>query len=56
MTLPIPRRLPVANGQVLRTLAPQAFRGVCGHYHVAQTKPDPGLSLWPGLERAFSQL
>jgi N-acetyl-anhydromuramyl-L-alanine amidase AmpD len=52
--LPIPRVLPMADGHVTRSLASQSFRGVCGHYHVSPNKPDPGLSLWPGLERAFS--
>ena len=54
--LPIPRVLPMADGHVTRALAPQDFRGVCGHYHVSPNKPDPGLSLWPGLERAFSNI
>lgn len=53
--LPIPRVLPTENGQVTQWLAPAGFRGVCGHYHLTQTKPDPGLSLWPGLERAFAR-
>lgn len=50
----IPRMLPFgAGGDVLRTLAPASFRGVCGHYHVSRSKPDPGLTLWPGLQAAF---
>src|SRR5690606_36650313 len=52
--LSIPRVLPMVDGRVTRALAPQDFRGVYGHYHVSPNKPDPGLSLWPGLERAFS--
>lgn len=53
----IPRRLPCdERGEVLRTLAPNAFRGVCGHYHVAEQKPDPGLTLWSGLQAAFTEL
>ena len=52
--LAIPRALPMDGSRVTRALAPQGFRGVCGHYHVSPTKPDPGLSLWPGLERAFN--
>jgi hypothetical protein len=51
----IPRALPTKGGQVLRSLAPRRFRGVCGHYHVSSRKPDPGMSLWPGLQRAFAQ-
>lgn len=52
----IPRALPEdARGQVVRTLAPAGFRGVCGHYHVSQSKPDPGLTLWPGLQAAFAE-
>lgn len=51
--LPIPRALPVRDGVVLPQLAPRGFRGVCGHYHLSRKKPDPGLSLWPGLLRAF---
>lgn len=50
---PIPRALPCEDGRVLRTLAPPDFRGVCGHYHVSKNKPDPGLSLWPGIEQSF---
>jgi len=49
----IPRALPVSGGDVTRGLAPTGYRGVCGHYHVSRTKPDPGLSLWPGLLEAF---
>jgi hypothetical protein len=50
----ISRTLPLgAGGDVLRTLAPTGFRGVCGHYHVSKSKPDPGLTLWPGLQAAF---
>jgi hypothetical protein len=52
--LAIPRALPMDGNRVTRALAPHGFRGVCGHYHVSPTKPDPGLSLWPGLERAFN--
>jgi N-acetyl-anhydromuramyl-L-alanine amidase AmpD len=52
---PIPRALPTQGNTVSRTLAPAGFRGVCGHYHVSPTKPDPGLSLWPALERAFAR-
>lgn len=53
----IPRELPCDDrGDVLRTLAPAGFRGVCGHYHVAKQKPDPGLTLWPGLQSAFTGL
>ena len=51
--LPIPRALPMDGSHVTRSLAPSRFRGVCGHYHVSRTKPDPGLSLGPALERAF---
>ena len=52
----IPRELPVsAGGDVLRTLAPSSFRGVCGHYHVSASKPDPGLTLWPGFQAAFRE-
>lgn len=51
----VPRTLPVdESGQVLRTLAPRNFTGVCGHYHLSQNKIDPGLSLWPGLQQQFS--
>jgi N-acetyl-anhydromuramyl-L-alanine amidase AmpD len=50
----IPKQLPLdANGHVLQTLMPKGFKGVCGHYHVSKQKPDPGLTLWPGLKRAF---
>lgn len=50
----IPRTLPMgADGDVGRALAPANFRGVCGHYHVSKSKPDPGLTLWPGLQAAF---
>ena len=50
----IPRQLPLdANGQVSQMLMPKGFQGVCGHYHVSKQKPDPGLTLWPGLKRAF---
>lgn len=51
----IPRVLPMDGEQVSRRLAPPRFRGVCGHYHVSKTKPDPGLSLWPGLLAAFGK-
>jgi hypothetical protein len=52
----IPRTLPLgAGGDVLRTLAPTDFRGVCGHYHVSRSKPDPGLTLWPGLQASFRE-
>ena len=52
----IPRVLPVDDaGDVLTGLAPRGFKGVCGHYHLSTEKPDPGLTLWPGLQRAFSQ-
>lgn len=52
----IPRMLPLgAGGDVLRGLAPPDFRGVCGHYHVSRSKPDPGLTLWPGLQTAFRE-
>jgi len=50
----IPRALPTDGDAVSRSLAPPGFRGVCGHYHVSKTKPDPGLSLWPGLSLSFS--
>jgi N-acetyl-anhydromuramyl-L-alanine amidase AmpD len=51
----IPRALPEnTRGEVLRALAPAGFRGVCGHYHVSTSKPDPGLTLWPGLQAAFA--
>lgn len=51
----IPRALPTGkDGQVLRVLAPSGFRGVCGHYHLSREKPDPGLSLWPGLQAVFA--
>lgn len=50
----IPRALPNDGDGVTRALAPSGFRGVCGHYHLSQNKPDPGLSLWPGLVAAFS--
>lgn len=50
----MPRALPVDDqGAVLRGLGPVGFRGVCGHYHVAKSKPDPGLTLWPALQAAF---
>lgn len=52
----IPRDLPLGpGGDVLRALAPSGFRGVCGHYHVSKSKPDPGLTLWPGLQAAFRE-
>lgn len=52
----IPRALPTGtDGQVLRVLAPSGFRGVCGHYHLSREKPDPGLSLWAGLQAAFAR-
>jgi len=51
----IPRVLPMDEDQVTRRLASRGFRGVCGHYHLAKTKPDPGLSLWPGLLASFGQ-
>ena len=52
----IPRDVPLGpGGDVLRTLAPSGFRGVCGHYHVSKSKPDPGLTLWPGLQAAFRE-
>lgn len=52
----IPRDLPLGpGGDVLRTLAPSGFHGVCGHYHVSKSKPDPGLTLWPGLQAAFRE-
>jgi len=52
----IPRAVPLGpGGDVLRTLAPRGFRGVCGHYHVSKSKPDPGLTLWPGLQAAFRE-
>jgi len=50
----IPRVLPTDGSSVTNRLAPSHFRGVCGHYHVSKNKPDPGLSLWPGLQAAFS--
>ena len=52
----IPRVLPAGgDGQVLRALAPSGFSGVGGHYHLSREKPDPGLSLWPGLQAAFTR-
>jgi len=48
----IPRVLPMDGAQVSRAFMPSDFRGVCGHYHVIQTKKDPGLSLWPELQAA----
>lgn len=52
----IPRQLPLGGGgDVLRTLAPAGFRGVCGHYHVSTSKPDPGLTLWPALKASFGE-
>jgi len=53
----IPRMLPVGDGgDVLRSLAPPDFRGVCAHYHLSKSKPDPGLTLWPALQAAFREL
>lgn len=50
----IPRALPTDDkGEVLRTLAPPNFKGVCGHYHISKQKPDPGFTLWPALQTAF---
>lgn len=50
----IPRSLPLkGDGEVGRGLSAADFRGVCGHYHVSKSKPDPGLTLWPGLQAAF---
>lgn len=52
----IPRALPTnERGEVLKALASPSFAGVCGHYHVSRSKPDPGLTLWPGLQAAFSK-
>lgn len=52
----IPRALPrEGSGEVGRALAATDFRGVCGHYHVSKSKPDPGLALWPALEAAFRE-
>lgn len=51
----IPRILPMDGEQVSRRLAAAGFRGVCGHYHLSKNKPDPGLSLWPGLLASFGQ-
>lgn len=52
----IPREVPIDScGDVLRALAPTGFRGVCGHYHVSKSKPDPGLTLWPDLQAAFRE-
>ncbi len=52
----IPRKLPVGSGgDVLRTLAPSTFRGVCGHYHVSASKSDPGFTLWHGLRAALRE-
>jgi len=51
----IPRALPTDGEGVTRGLAPTGYRGVCGHYHLSSHKPDPGLSLWPGLQAAFDR-
>lgn len=51
----IPRALPTKGDNVVKGLAPAGFKGVCGHYHLSKTKPDPGLSLWPGLLAAFAR-
>ncbi|ACY14106.1 hypothetical protein Hoch_1554 [Haliangium ochraceum DSM 14365] len=51
--LPIPRKLPMDGNRVSRSLSSPRFHGVCGHYHVSPTKPDPGLTLWPAFERRF---
>jgi len=53
--LRIPRLLPTRGDEVLKSMAPPGFKGVCGHYHLSNTKTDPGLSLWPGLKEAFSK-
>lgn len=49
----IPRTLPMRREAVTRRLAPRGYHGVCGHYHLSSNKPDPGMSLWPGLQEAF---
>ena len=51
----IPRALPTGGNNVVKGLAPAGFKGVCGHYHLSKSKPDPGLSLWPGLLAAFAR-
>ena len=46
----IPHQLPRDHAdQILASLAPPSFSGVCGHYHVARNKIDPGMSLWEDL-------
>lgn len=41
------RSIPVGNNVV--SYAPA---GVCGHYHLKSAKVDPGMTLWPVLEKA----
>jgi hypothetical protein len=49
----IPRRLPEVNGEVPTAQIAPGFTGVCGHYHLQTDKLDPGLSLWPLLQKAL---
>ncbi len=49
----ISRRLPSNADGGLSSRLPNAFSGVCGHYHVNAEKHDPGQSLWPLLYKAW---
>jgi hypothetical protein len=57
----LPLQLPRATSStsaagITRGLDPRVtsgqFRGVCGHYHLKESKVDPGVSLWPPLRAA----
>jgi hypothetical protein len=56
-----PLRLPVATSPtssagvtrgVDRRVSTGGYSGVCGHYHVKDTKTDPGVSLWSPMRNA----
>jgi N-acetyl-anhydromuramyl-L-alanine amidase AmpD len=57
----LPSRLPQATSStstagVTRGVDPRVaanqYSGTCGHYHVKDSKVDPGVSLWPALREA----
>jgi hypothetical protein len=53
----IPRRLPrISGGSVARDALAEndlvSFKGTVGHYHVSDSKDDPGMTLWSVLDHA----